>query len=437
MSELNPAIAGQQNDPSFPNVWQELKWRGLVHVSTEESGLEQMLAGEPITYYCGFDPTAPSLHLGNLVQLLNMRRLQLAGHRPLGLVGGSTGLIGDPRQSAERVLNTKETVNVWVGRLQRQVSWFLSTEGSNAMQIVNNLDWTGPLSAIDFLREVGKHFRVGTMVKKDTVASRLNSDEGISYTEFSYQILQGMDYLELYRDYGCRLQTGGSDQWGNLTSGTELIRKVEGATVHAYGTPLITNTDGSKFGKSEGNAIWLDAEMCSPYAFYQFWLNTADVDVVDRFKVFTFRTRQEIEAIEQQVAERPFARAGQRQLAYDVTSLVHGIDATEKVIAASAAMFGQGVLADLDEDLLVAATAELPSVQVPSDSLGIVELLVATGLSESKSAARRTVGEGGAYVNNVKFSDVDAVIDSSALLHGRYVLVRRGKKSLAMVEVAS
>ncbi|MDN6299157.1 MAG: tyrosine--tRNA ligase, partial [Micrococcaceae bacterium] len=432
VSELNPAIAGQQNDPSFPNIWQELKWRGLVHVSTEESGLEQMLAGEPITYYCGFDPTAPSLHLGNLVQLLNMRRLQLAGHHPLGLVGGSTGLIGDPRQSAERVLNTKEIVNEWVGRLQRQVSWFLSTEGTNAMQIVNNLDWTGPLSAIDFLREVGKHFRVGTMVKKDTVASRLNSDEGISYTEFSYQILQGMDYLELYRDYGCRLQTGGSDQWGNLTSGTELIRKVEGTTVHAFGTPLITNSDGSKFGKSEGNAIWLDAEMCSPYAFYQFWLNTADVDVVDRFKIFTFRTREEIEAIGQEVADRPFARAGQRQLAYDVTSLVHGVDATEKVIAASAAMFGQGALAELDEELLVAATAELPSAKVAPDSLGIVELLVATGLSESKSAARRTVGEGGAYVNNVKFSDVDAVIDPSTLLHGRYVLVRRGKKNLAM-----
>ncbi|MDN5811790.1 MAG: tyrosine--tRNA ligase [Micrococcaceae bacterium] len=437
VSELNPAIAGQQNDPSFPNIWQELKWRGLVHVSTEESGLEQMLAGEPITYYCGFDPTAPSLHLGNLVQLLNMRRLQLAGHHPLGLVGGSTGLIGDPRQSAERVLNTKEIVNEWVGRLQRQVSWFLSTEGTNAMQIVNNLDWTGPLSAIDFLREVGKHFRVGTMVKKDTVASRLNSDEGISYTEFSYQILQGMDYLELYRDYGCRLQTGGSDQWGNLTSGTELIRKVEGTTVHAFGTPLITNSDGSKFGKSEGNAIWLDAEMCSPYAFYQFWLNTADVDVVDRFKIFTFRTREEIEAIGQEVADRPFARAGQRQLAYDVTSLVHGVDATEKVIAASAAMFGQGALAELDEELLVAATAELPSAKVAPDSLGIVELLVATGLSESKSAARRTVGEGGAYVNNVKFSDVDAVIDPSTLLHGRYVLVRRGKKNLAMVEVGS
>ncbi|WP_417220656.1 tyrosine--tRNA ligase [Arthrobacter sp.] len=437
LSELNPAIAGQQNDPSFPNIWQELKWRGLVHVSTDEAELEQMLAGEPITYYCGFDPTAASLHLGNLVQLLNMRRLQLAGHRPLGLVGGSTGLIGDPRQTAERVLNTKETVNEWVGRLQRQVSWFLSTDGSNAMQIVNNLDWTAPMSAIDFLREIGKHYRVGTMVKKDIVASRLNSDEGISYTEFSYQILQGMDYLELYREYGCRLQTGGSDQWGNLTSGTDLIRKVEGATVHAYGTPLITNSDGSKFGKSEGNAIWLDAEMCSPYAFYQFWLNTADADVVGRFKVFTFRTREEIEAIEAEVAERPFARAGQRQLAYDVTSLVHGVEATEKVIAASAALFGQGALEELDEELLVAATAELPSVKVSPDSLSVVDLLVATGLAESKSAARRTANEGGAYVNNTKVADAEAVIDPAALLHGRYLLVRRGKKNLAMVEVAA
>ncbi|WP_372699923.1 tyrosine--tRNA ligase [Arthrobacter sp. JSM 101049] len=437
VSELNPAIAGQQNDPSFPNIWQELKWRGLVHVSTDEAELEQMLAGEPITYYCGFDPTAASLHLGNLVQLLNMRRLQLAGHRPLGLVGGSTGLIGDPRQTAERVLNTKETVNEWVGRLQRQVSWFLSTEGHNAMRIVNNLDWTAPMSAIDFLREIGKHFRVGTMVKKDIVASRLNSDEGISYTEFSYQILQGMDYLELYREYACRLQTGGSDQWGNLTSGTELIRKVEGASVHAYGTPLITNSDGSKFGKSEGNAIWLDAEMCSPYAFYQFWLNTADADVVNRFKVFTFRTREEIEAIERELAERPFARAGQRQLAYDVTSLVHGEEATDKVIAASAALFGQGALEELDEDLLVAATAELPSAQVSADALSVIDLLVATGLSESKSAARRTVGEGGAYVNNQKFSDVDAVVEPAALLHGRYLLLRRGKKNLAMVEVTS
>ena len=294
MPELN-SLESQQNDPTFANVWQELKWRGLVHVSTDEAELEKLLAGGPVTYYCGFDPTAPSLHLGNLVQLLLMRRLQLAGHKPLGLVGGSTGMIGDPRPTAERTLNTKDTVAEWVGYLQAQVRRFLSFEGDNAARMVNNLDWTAPLSAIDFLREVGKHYRVGTMLRKDAVASRLSSDEGISYTEFSYQILQGMDYLQLYRDYGCVLQTGGSDQWGNLTSGTELIRKVEGKSVHALGTPLITNADGTKFGKSEGNAIWLDAGMCSPYAFYQFWVNTADADVVNRLKVFTFLSRAEIE----------------------------------------------------------------------------------------------------------------------------------------------
>ncbi|MGO4434970.1 tyrosine--tRNA ligase, partial [Paenarthrobacter sp. RAF9] len=339
MSHVNN-LESQHNDPAFANVWQELKWRGLVHVSTDETELEKLLAGDPITYYCGFDPTAPSLHLGNLVQLLVMRRLQLAGHKPLGLVGGSTGLIGDPRPTAERTLNTKDTVAEWVGYLQGQVRRFLSFEGENPARMVNNLDWTAPLSAIDFLREIGKHFRVGTMLRKDAVASRLNSDEGISYTEFSYQILQGMDYLQLFRDYGCALQTGGSDQWGNLTSGTELIRKVEGKSVHALGTPLITNSDGTKFGKSEGNAIWLDAEMCSPYAFYQFWLNTADADVAARLKVFTFLSRAEIEALETSVAERPFARVGQRKLAYEVTSLVHGVEATEKVIAASAAVFG-------------------------------------------------------------------------------------------------
>jgi len=435
-SEQSPALAGQSNDPSFPNVWQELKWRGLVHVSTDEAELEALLAGEPITYYCGFDPTAPSLHLGNLVQLLNMRRLQLAGHRPLGLVGGSTGLIGDPRQTAERVLNTPETVNEWVGNLQGQVGRFLSFEGPSAARMVNNLDWTAPLSAIDFLREIGKHFRVGTMIKKDIVAARLNSDEGISYTEFSYQILQGMDYLQLYRDYGCVLQTGGSDQWGNLTSGTDLIRKVEAKSVHAYGTPLITNSDGTKFGKSEGNAIWLDAHMCSPYAFYQFWLNTADADVVNRLKVFTFKTRAEIEALGDAVAERPFAREGQRALAYDVTSLVHGTEAADKVIAASAALFGQGSLRELDEPTLIAATAELPNAVVAQGGTGIVDLLVASGLSDSKSAARRTVSEGGAYVNNLKVSDAESVVDAAELLHGRYLLVRRGKKNLAMVEVA-
>ncbi|GAB2709071.1 tyrosine--tRNA ligase [Arthrobacter bambusae] len=434
MSHVNN-LESQHNDPGFANIWQELKWRGLIHVSTDETELEKLLAGDPITYYCGFDPTAPSLHLGNLVQLLLMRRLQLAGHKPLGLVGGSTGLIGDPRPTAERTLNTKDTVSEWVGYLQAQVRRFLSFEGDNAARMVNNLDWTAPLSAIDFLREIGKHFRVGTMLRKDAVASRLSSDEGISYTEFSYQILQGMDYLQLNRDYGCVLQTGGSDQWGNLTSGTELIRKVDGKVVHALGTPLITNSDGTKFGKSEGNAIWLDAHMCSPYAFYQFWVNTADADVVDRLKVFTFLSRAEIEELAAAVAERPFAREGQRRLAFEVTSLVHGVDATEKVIAASAALFGNGDLSVLDEMTLASATAELPSASIGADGLGIIDLLVASGLSESKSAARRTVGEGGAYVNNSKVTDPDAVIDPAELLHGRYLLLRRGKKNLATVEV--
>ncbi len=434
MSHVNN-LESQHNDPGFANIWQELKWRGLIHVSTDETELEKLLGGDPITYYCGFDPTAPSLHLGNLVQLLLMRRLQLAGHKPLGLVGGSTGLIGDPRPTAERTLNTKDTVSEWVGYLQAQVRRFLSFEGDNTARMVNNLDWTAPLSAIDFLREIGKHFRVGTMLRKDAVASRLSSDEGISYTEFSYQILQGMDYLQLNRDYDCVLQTGGSDQWGNLTSGTELIRKVDGKSVHALGTPLITNSDGTKFGKSEGNAIWLDAHMCSPYAFYQFWLNTADADVVDRLKVFTFLSRAEIEELGAAVSERPFAREGQRRLAYEVTSLVHGVDATEKVIAASAALFGNGDLSVLDEVTLASATAELPTASIGADGLGIVDLLVASGLSESKSAARRTVGEGGAYVNNSKVTDPDAVIDRAELLHGRYLLLRRGKKNLATVEV--
>lgn len=437
MSETNqnPVIAGQSNDSSFANVWQELKWRGLVHVSTDEAELERALSEETITYYCGFDPTAPSLHLGNLVQLLNMRRLQLAGHKPLALVGGSTGLIGDPRQTAERTLNTKDTVTEWVAKLQAQVSRFLSNEGENAVRLVNNLDWTAPLSALDFLRDVGKYFRVGTMIKKEIVAARLNSDEGISYTEFSYQVLQGYDYLELYRQYGCTLQTGGSDQWGNLTSGTDLIRKVEGKSAYAYGTPLITNSDGTKFGKSEGNAIWLDAEMCSPYTFYQFWLNTADADVIDRLKVFTFMSREQIEALAVEVAERPFKRQAQRELAWQVTSLVHGEDATTKVIAASTAVFGNGELGEIDLSTLQAVIAELPIVQVAADDLGILNVLHASGLSESLSAARRTVGEGGAYVNNEKVEGIDSELSEADFLHGRYAIVRRGKKNMAVVEL--
>lgn len=431
-SVTTPALttASQAIDPTFENVWDELVWRGLIHVSTDQEALRALLAGNPITYYCGFDPTAPSLHLGNLVQLLTLRRIQLAGHKPLGLVGGSTGLIGDPRPTAERTLNTPETVEEWVGRLRTQVERYLSFEGDNAARIVNNLDWTAPLSAIDFLREVGKYFRVGTMLKKDAVAARLNSDEGISYTEFSYQILQGMDFLELYRQYDCVLQTGGSDQWGNLTSGTELIRRSEGASVHAIGTPLITNSDGTKFGKSEGNAIWLDAEMCSPYRMYQFWLSTADADVVSRLKVFTFLSKAEIEEYEALVETEPFRRAAQKRLALEVVATVHGIDAAAAVIAASEALFGQGDLTALDAGTLRTALEELPNATV-TPGTSIVDALVATNLVSSLSEARRAITQGGVSLDGERVDDETTTVQGS--LPGGVSVLRRGKKTLAGV----
>lgn len=428
MSETVVSALAPANDPAFENVWDEIVWRGLVHVSTDQEALRALLGGDPITYYCGFDPTAPSLHLGNLVQLLLLRRLQLAGHKPLGLVGGSTGLIGDPRPTAERTLNTRETVGEWVAKLRSQVERFLSFEGDNAARIVNNLDWTAPMSAIDFLREIGKHYRVGTMLKKDAVAARLNSDAGISYTEFSYQILQGLDYLELYRQFGCILQTGGSDQWGNLTSGTDLIHRVEGVSAHAIGTPLITNSDGTKFGKSEGNAIWLDAEMCSPYRMYQFWLNTDDADVIARLKIFTFLTRAEIEQYEELVRTEPFRRAAQKRLALEVTSTVHGLDATTAVIAASDALFGQGDLAALDAATLRSALEELPTAQVAAGT-PVVQALVDTGLVTSLGEARRAIGQGGVSLDGVRVDDENAAV--AGTLPGSVSVLRRGKKTLA------
>ncbi len=427
------ALSTQRNDDSFDDVWDEMVWRGLVHVSTDEGELKSLLAGSPITYYCGFDPTAPSLHLGNLVQLLTMRRIQLAGHRPLGLVGGSTGLIGDPRPSAERTLNSPEVVNEWVGYLEAQVSRFLSFDGENAARLVNNLDWTAPLSAIDFLRDIGKHFRVGTMLKKDAVSARLNSEAGISYTEFSYQVLQGMDFLELYRTYGCVLQTGGSDQWGNLTSGTDLIRKAEGVSAHAIGTPLITNSDGTKFGKSEGNAVWLDPALTSPYAFYQFWLNTDDADVIGRLKIFTFLPREEIDRLADAVATEPFRREAQRALAIEVTTLVHGREATQAAIAAASALFGQGDLAELDSDTLEAALRELPNTTTIASAL-VVQLLVDTGLASSLGESRRALEQGGVYLNNAKVEDAALTLADSVLPGGMAVL-RRGKKTLAGIFV--
>ena len=427
-------FARQSNDSSFTDLWEELQWRGLVHVSTNEDELRSLLAGDPITYYCGFDPTAPSLHLGNFVQLLLMRRLQLAGHRPLGLVGGSTGLIGDPRPTAERTLNTPEVVAEWVGYLQGQVAKFLSFEGENAARLVNNLDWTSPLSAIEFLRDIGKFFRVGTMIKKDAVSTRLNSDEGISYTEFSYQILQGLDFRQLHLDYDCVLQTGGSDQWGNLTSGVDLVKKSLGTTVHAIGTPLITNSDGRKFGKSEGNAIWLDENLTTPYAMYQFWLNTDDADVIDRLKVFTFLTRAQIEELAKLVESEPFRRQAQRTLAFEVTTLIHGEAATLASIAAAEALFGQGDLAALDAATLASAITALPQASATAET-SIVQLLVDTGLVSSLGEARRAVAQGGVYLNNAKVDD-DAAILGASLLHDRFAVLRRGKKTLAGITVA-
>ncbi|HET7659045.1 MAG TPA: tyrosine--tRNA ligase [Oryzihumus sp.] len=417
------------------DILDELQWRGLVAQTTDEASLREALADGPITAYCGFDPTAPSLHFGNLVQLVVLRHLQRAGHRVICLVGGSTGLIGDPRPTAERVLKTKEQTAQWVATIQRQVQPFLDAEGDNPAVFVNNLDWTEGLTALDFLRDIGKHFRVNQMVRKEAISARLRSEEGISYTEFSYQLLQGLDYLQLFRDYGCTLQTGGNDQWGNLTAGSDLIHRVEGKSVHLLTTPLLTDSSGEKFGKSAGNAIWLSPEMTSPYAFYQYWINVEDASVITLLKVFTDRTREEIDELEKAVAERPFAREAQRTLAADVTTLVHGAGATAAVRAASEALFGKGDLSALDARTLADATAELPGGTVAvGDS--VVDALVATGLVDGRKAARRVIGEGGASVNNVKVTDEDAVLGEGDFLHGQVALLRRGRKSLAAARLA-
>ncbi|KOV21218.1 tyrosyl-tRNA synthetase [Streptomyces sp. XY431] len=411
-----------------------MQWRGLIALSTDEDALRKAFADGPVTFYCGFDPTAPSLHLGNLVQILTMRRIQQAGNLPLGLVGGATGLIGDPKPTAERVLNDPETVAGWVERLRGQISRFLDFEGPYAARMVNNLDWTSGMSAISLLRDVGKYFRVNNMIAKEAVARRLNSDAGISYTEFSYQILQGMDYLELNRRYGCSLQTGGSDQWGNLTAGTDLIRKADGKSVHALATPLIVKADGTKFGKTESGTVWLDPELTTPYAFYQFWLNADDRDVPNFLRIFSFRSQEEVEELERETTERPAARLAQRALAEELTTLVHGAEQYERAVAASKALFGQGDLADLEAPTLAAALAEVPKAEV-TELQPIVDLLVAVGLSPSRSAARRTIKEGGAYLNNVKVTDEEAVPAEADLLHGRWLVLRRGKRNLAAAEL--
>ncbi|MGK5553840.1 tyrosine--tRNA ligase [Actinomadura kijaniata] len=420
------------------DILDDLAWRDQIAQSTDLDELRALLAAGPVTLYCGFDPTAPSLHLGNLIQILTLRRFQQAGHRPLGLVGGATGLIGDPSgKSAERVLNSEETVAAWVERIRGQVSRFLDfNDGPTGATMVSNLDWTGPMTAIEFLRDIGKHFPVNRMLARDTVRNRLDTT-GMSYTEFSYVLLQSMDYLELYRRYGCRLQTGGSDQWGNLTAGVDLIRRVEGASAHALTTPLLTKADGTKFGKTAGGeTYWLDPEMTSPYAFFQFWINADDRDVEKLLKVFSFRPREEIEDLLKQSQERPAARIAQRALAEEVTTLVHGADETARAIAAARALFGQGELRELDERTLRAALAEVPRAEVaPGELPPVADLLAASGLCKSKSEARRTIQQGGAYVNNAKVESEDAVPAAEDLLHGRFLVLRRGKRNIGGVEV--
>jgi tyrosyl-tRNA synthetase len=419
-----------------PTLLDDLEWRGLIAHSTDLDALREALADGSVRFYVGFDPTAPSLHMGNLVQLVTARRLQNAGHTPYILVGGATGMIGDPKDSGERTLNSVETVKDWTERVRRQVEPFVSLEGDNAATMVNNYDWTENLSTIDFLREIGKHFPVNRMLARDVVRSRL--EEGISYTEFSYVLLQSMDYLELFRRHGVTLQFGGSDQWGNLTGGVELIRRADGGKAHAFATPLVTKADGTKYGKTEAGALWLDPEMMTPYAFYQFWLNSEDQKVGELLRIFTFLSRGEIEALEAQTAEKPFLRAGQKALAEHVTTLVHGAEETERIKAASAALFGGGELAGLSPDTLGAALREAGAARVDrADRLPtVVDLLVETGLAKSKGEARRTIGEGGAYLNNVRVEDPDLVPGADDLIGGTWLVLRRGKKNFAGVEVA-
>ncbi len=411
----------------------DLQWRGLIQDSTDPDELRKHLGTGAVTFYVGFDPTAASLHVGHLVQVLTARRLQLAGHRPLLLVGGATGQIGDPRESSERSLNPPEVVRGWVERIREQLAPFVTYTGDNAATLVNNLDWTGPMSVVDFLRDVGKHFPVNRMLAREVVRARLET--GISFTEFSYQLMQANDYFELHRRHGCSLQFGGSDQWGNITAGVDYIRRRGAGPVHAFTTPLVTKSDGTKFGKSEGGSVWLDPALTSPYAFYQFWVNVDDRDVAHYLRYFSFRSRDEIEELEKATAERPAARLAQRALAEELTTLVHGEQECRQVTTASQALFGRGSLDDLSAETLRAALAEAGLVEVRGQLPPVAALLKESGLVASLNEARRTITEGGAYVNNERVSDVEATVPSSALLHGRFLVLRRGKRTVAGAEL--
>jgi len=408
----------------------DLRWRGLIAHSTDPDALGAHLDEGGVKFYVGFDPTAQSVHTGNLVQLLLARRLQQAGHQPFMLVGGATGLIGDPKEAGERVMNSTDVVAEWVEKIRAQVERYVSFDGDNAATMVNNLDWTASMSTLDFLRDVGKHFPVNRMLARDVVARRLES--GISYTEFSYVLLQSMDYRELNRRHGVTLQTGGSDQWGNITAGVELIRRSDQRRVHAMATPLLTKADGTKFGKTESGTVWLDPTLTSPYAFHQFFLNAEDAKVVDYLKVFSFRSREEIEALAQATIDAPYKREAQRALADDVTDLVHGVAEREAAVAAASALFGRGELAELSAQTLDGVVHEVGGHQVEGD-VGVVDALVAAGVAKSKGDARRIIAEGGAYLNNQKVTDPELTLTADLLLHGRYAILRRGRKTVGAV----
>lgn len=431
-------------EAGFDSLFDELNWRGLISQSTDRDQLAKALNGGPVTYYCGFDPTAASLHIGNLVQLINMRHLQEAGHHPIALVGGATGLIGDPRQSGERTLNPKDVVEGWARRLKKQIGTILVTDGNNPVRFVSNYDWTAQMSVIDFLRDVGKNFRMGTMLAKDTVARRLKSDEGISFTEFSYQVLQGNDFLHLYDEYNCTLELGGSDQWGNLTSGLDLIRKVRGESVNVFTSPIITDSQGKKFGKSEGNAVWLDPTMLSPYKFYQFWFNQPDGEMLKLLKAFTFLPKNEIERLAHEAEVNPGAREAQKALAWEVTSFVHGEKVTQEALDAASALFGRGGdLKTISSDMLRSSIEGLKIENEEGEKVfakavigeRIAQAAVSAGLFKSISEARKTIKSGGVYVNNVRVEDQDQELTGDDFLSDHYALIRRGKKAVGAVEL--
>ncbi len=418
------------------NIWQDLQWRGLIAQSTDEKVLADLLNNQSITFYIGFDPTAPSLHLGNLMQILLAKRLQLAGHKPLALVGGATGLIGDPKDTGERNLNEEETVINWTENIAKQLVKYFDFFGDNKCDVVNNFDWTSKIDAISLLRDLGKHFSINRMLEREAVSARLNAS-GISYTEFSYAILQANDYLELFNKHNCVLQTGGSDQWGNITAGVDLVRRVKSKTVHALTTPLMVKADGTKFGKTEAGTVWLSPELTSPYSFYQFWLNTDDRDIATLLKYFSFASKGVIEDLIEKVKTDASSRLAQKYLAQELTTLVHSKEQCDQVILASQALFGQGELKNIDKNILVAALSEagLTKIKLTTEMPNILDILQQTNLCESKSAAKRTVEEGGAYINNVRISDLNWTPTKTDLIHGSLLVVRRGKKVMAGVEI--